>query len=409
MIVNNFKPITLEQARNLIEKIEVKKEIENISFNESLNRVLAEDIVSTVNIPDFDKSPLDGYAFRKEDVESATKDKPVVLKVIAVIMAGDVLNCEISKNEAVRIMTGAKLPKGANCIVRYEDTEFDNSSVKIFSSIGKNVNVIKKGEDVEKGDIVLKKDTLITPSEIGILASLGVSEIKVYKKPQVGIFATGSELLDINDKLEDGKIRNSNSYVSENLAKVYGADTVNYGIVKDDLDSLVNMYKKALENSDIVISSGGISVGDSDFVLTALDKIGVKTIFTRVSAKPGGHVFCGMLKDKLVFALSGNPAASFMNFYLYVRAIILKMQNKNSNMLKVKSILKNGFEKTAKVNRILRANTFYENGKYFTEIEKKQNSGVLSSMAQKNSIVIVEPNQTLTKSQEVEVEFLYEV
>lgn len=401
MIINNFNPITLEKARDLIDNIKINKDCEKIFFNDSLGRVIFSDVISDIDIPEFDKSPLDGYAFRKEDVEKAKKDSPVTLKVIATIMAGDVLDKEITKNTAVRIMTGAKLPKGADCIVRYEETEFDDFSVKIFSPIGKNKNIIEKGEDVQKGSVVLKAGTVITPSEIGILASLGISEIEVYKRPNVAVFTTGSELVDVNEKLEDGKIRNSNSYVSYNLAKVYGAYCVDYGIVKDDLDSLVNMYKKALEKADIVISTGGISVGDSDFALTALDKIGAETIFTRVSAKPGGHVFCGKVKEKIIFALSGNPAASFMNFYLYVRPIILKMQNKKSDMLKVKSILKNGFEKVSKVNRILRANTFYENGKFFTEIEKKQNSGVLSSMACKNSIVIVKPNEVLKENQEV--------
>lgn len=408
MIINNFKPISLIDARNIVEKFDVCKDFEKINFNNSLGRVLKDDIISSVYIPDFDKSPLDGYAFRKEDVENASLKNPVTLKVLKVIMAGDVFEGEILKGQAVRIMTGAKIPKGANCVVRYEDTEFTDSFVKIFSPVLKNVNIIKRGEDVEKGEVVLKKDTVISASEIGILASLGISQIEVYKKPKVSIFTTGSELVDVGDKLEDGKIRNSNSYVIENLAKTYGAETLNFGIVKDDLDSLVEMYKKCLENSDVIISTGGISVGDSDFALTALNKIGVETIFTRVSAKPGGHVFFGRLGKKFIFALSGNPAASFMNFYLYVRVILLKMQNKKINMLKVKSILKNGFEKTAKVSRILRANTFYEDKKYFTEIEKKQNSSVLSSMALKNSIVIVEPNKALEKGEEIEVEFLYE-
>lgn len=306
-------------------------------------------------------------------------------------------------------MTGAKVPVGANCIVRYEDTEFDENSVKIFSPINKNVNIIKKGEDVEKGEILIKKGSFITPAEIGVLASLGINEIEVYKKPLVSVFATGSELLDVNEPMEDGKIRNSNSYTIEALCKNYGSEVIQSGIVKDDLESLVDMYKKSLEFSDIVVSTGGISVGDSDFVLTALDKIGVETIFTRVSAKPGGHVFFGKYNGKYIFALSGNPAASFMNFYLYVRPILLKMQGRKSEMLKVKSKLTNDFSKTAKVSRILRAKTFYEEGRYFTELESKQNSGVLSSMIAKNSIVVVPPNSSLYKDDEVEVEFLYEV
>lgn len=408
MIINNFLPIELKDARKIVDEVDIEERFEKIYFNDALKRVLAEDIVSQVNIPSFDKSPLDGYAFRKEDVEKATKESPIVLEVIDVIMAGEVSEKSVFEGQAVRRMTGAKVPNGANCIVRYEDTEFSEKEVKIFSPIGKNVNIVKLGEDVKKGDIIIKKGTVITPAEVGVLASLGIPFVKVFKSPVVSVFATGSELLDVTDEMEDGKIRNSNSYTIEQLGKMYNADVIQYGKVEDDLDTLVDMYEKAIRNSDIVISTGGISVGDSDFVLTALDKIGVETIFTRVSAKPGGHVFFGRYKDKFIFALSGNPAASFMNFYLYVRPIILKMQNKNVDMLKVKSELINGFEKKAKVDRILRANTFYKDGKYFTELEERQESGVLSTMVGKNSIVIVPKETKISKGEIVDVEFLYE-
>ena len=408
MIINNFSPIELKEARKLAEEISIEEKFEKLYFNDALGKVIAEDIISKVNIPNFAKSPLDGYAFREEDVVNASKENPVVLEVIDIIMAGDVSEKSVSKGQAVRLMTGAKVPNGANCIVRYEDTEFNEKEVKIFSPIGKNKNIIGLGEDVKKGDIIIKKGTFLTPAEIGVLASLGIPFIKVYKAPLVSVFATGSELLDVTDEMEDGKIRNSNSYTIEQLAKVYNAEVIQYGKVNDDLDTLVDMYKKAIRNSDIVISTGGISVGDSDFVLTALDKIGVKTIFTRVMAKPGGHVFFGEYEGKFIFALSGNPAASFMNFYLYVRPLILKLQNRNVDMLKVKSELINGFNNKAKVSRILRANTFYKGGKFFTEIEEGQKSGVLSTMVSKNSIVIIPSQTEISRGDIIETEFLYE-
>ena len=408
MIINNFSPIELKEARKLAEEINVQEKFENVYFNDALGKVVAEDIISKVNIPNFAKSPLDGYAFKEEDVVNASKENPVDLEVIDVIMAGDVSEKTVSKGQAVRLMTGAKVPNGANCILRYEDTEFSDKEVKIFSPIGKNKNIIGLGEDVKKGDVIIKKGTFLTPAEIGVLASLGIPFIKVYKSPTVSVFATGSELLDVTDEMEDGKIRNSNSYTIEQLAKAYNAEVIQYGKVNDDLDTLVDMYKKAIRNSDIIISTGGISVGDSDFVLTALDKIGVKTIFTRVMAKPGGHVFFGEYEGKYIFALSGNPAASFMNFYLYVRPLILKLQNRNVDMLKVQSELINGFNNKAKVNRILRANTFYKDGKFFTEIEQRQESGVLSTMVSKNSIVIIPSQTEYSKGDVIETEFLYE-
>ena len=167
MIINNFLPIELKDARKIVDEVDIEERFEKIYFNDALKRVLAEDIVSQVNIPSFDKSPLDGYAFRKEDVEKATKESPIVLEVIDVIMAGEVSEKSVFEGQAVRIMTGAKVPNGANCIVRYEDTEFSEKEVKIFSPIGKNVNIVKLGEDVKKGDIIIKKGTVITPAEIG--------------------------------------------------------------------------------------------------------------------------------------------------------------------------------------------------------------------------------------------------
>ena len=407
MIINNFEPIELKNARTLVENMVIEQEVEEVYFNDSLGRVLSSDIISDIDVPSFDKSPLDGYAFKREDVEFASKEKPVELKVVAVIMAGDVYDRILLNGQAVRLMTGAKVPNGANCIIRYEDTEFNDEKVKIFSPMGKNYNIIKAGEDIKKGEIIIPKNTVITPSEIGVLASLGILNIQVYKQPCVSVFATGSELLDVNEKIEDGKIRNSNSYTIEQLCKTYGANAIQLGKVEDDLDTLIIKFSESLEKSKIVISTGGISVGDSDFILTALDKLGVETVFTRVNAKPGGHVFFGKKDNKYVFALSGNPAAAFMNFYLYVRPLILKLQGKEPFMLKVLSELKNGFNKATKGYRILRASTVYENGKYYTELESKQNSGVLSTMVLKNSIVIVKPNEVLNEGDLVETEFLY--
>lgn len=408
MIINNFSPIDLSVARKKIDDLKVNFSFEKIYFNDSLNRIICNDIISEVDVPNFDKSPLDGYAFKKEDAITATSEKPVRLEVIDLIMAGDVSEKTIMNGQAVRIMTGGKIPNGANCVVRYEDTSFTDRYVDIFSPIGKNVNIIGKGEDIKKGEIIIPKGTKITPAEIGVFASLGIEYIEVFKRPVVTVFSTGSELIEVSDKFEDGKIRNSNSYTVEQLAKCFGAEVIQKGIVFDDLKSLINAYEDALKISDIVVSTGGISVGDGDYVLTAMDKLGVNTVFTRVNAKPGGHVFAGTKGDKFLFGLSGNPAAAFINFYLYVKPVILKMQSIYYKPFKVKSILSNDFPKTAKVFRIVRANTYYKNGMYHSELANKQESGVLSSMVGKNSLIIIPPSEKLSNNDEVEAEFIYE-
>lgn len=408
MIINNCSPITLDDARNRIYSLNTEFNTEKIYFNDSLNRILAKDIISNEDVPSFDKSPLDGYAFMKEDVISASIENPVKLEVIDLIMAGDVSDKEIRSGQAVRIMTGAKLPKGANCVVRYEDTNFTEKTVEIFSPLGKNLNVIKKGEDISKGEVIISKGTVIKPAEIGVLASLGIENIDVVKRPKITVFSTGSELIDVGEKLEDGKIRNSNSYTIEQLAINFGAEVNRIGIVDDNLEELVRVYKKSLEESDIVISTGGISVGDGDFVLTAMDELKVDTIFSRVAVRPGGHVFAGTKDNKFVFGLSGNPAASFINFHLYVRPIILKMLGLNYLPKVVKSILINDHTKTAGVKRVVRAKTYLKDGVFCSEITDKQNSGVLSSMVEKNTVVIVPKDIALQKDTEIIAEFIYE-
>lgn len=408
MIINNCNPITLDEAREKIHSLAVNLKTEEIYFNDALKRVLAKDIVSLENVPNFDKSPLDGYAFMKEDVVNASVENPVKLEVIDLIMAGDVSEKEIKSGQAVRIMTGAKMPKGTNCVVRYEDTKFTEKSVEIFAPLGKNLNVIKKGEDILEGEVIISKGTVINAAEIGVLASLGIKNIEVYKRPKITVFSTGSELIDVDEELEDGKIRNSNSYTIEQLAKSFGAEVNRIGIVDDKLEELVEVYRKSIEESDIVISTGGISVGDGDYVMTAMDELKVETIFSRVAVRPGGHVFAGLKDEKFIFGLSGNPAASFINFHLYVRPIILKMLGLNHLPKIVKSRLVNDHKKSAGVMRIVRAKTYLEDGVFVSEITDKQNSGVLSSMVDKNTVVIIPKDIALDKDTEILAEFIYE-
>ncbi len=408
MIVNNFQPIELSTARNQINEINVKIQIEEVYFNNALGRNIAFDLISQVNVPEFNKSPLDGYAFQKSDVVNASKDNPVRLKVVDTIMAGNISNKTILHGQAARIMTGAKIPEGADCVVGYENTDFTDEYVDIFAPIGKKSNIILKGEDIREKEIIISKGSLITPAEIGVFASLGMEKVRVFKRPIVTVFAIGSELIEVGEKSKDGKIRNSNSYTIEQLAKTCGAEVIQKGIVPDNLEELVNAYRDALKVSDIVVSTGGISVGDEDYVLTAMDKIGVNAVFTRVSTKPGGHIFAGYYNDKLVFGLSGNPAAAFINFYLYVKPLIKKMQGVDFKPNRIETTLLNDFSKTAKVPRIIRANTFYKDGIYYSELSNKQGSGVLSSMVGKNSLIIIPPNEKLQKDSKVYAEMLYE-
>ena len=243
-----------------------------LSLLDSLDYVLAEDIKSNINMPPFNRSPLDGYAYRSEDTINATENSPVTLEVIDTIQAGYVSNKKVEIGQAVRIMTGAKIPEGADVVIRYEDTKFTEKKVKIFKSLKPQSNIVKMGEDMMVGDLVLQKGMTIGPAEIGILASLGISHIKVYSKPKIAVLATGDELIGIDENLKEGKIRDSNSYTISAQIKRLGGEAVMLESSKDNVNDMEKKLRSALKWADMIITTGGASVGDSDITKEAFQK-----------------------------------------------------------------------------------------------------------------------------------------
>lgn len=264
--------ISIDKAHELLFNEKVSKQVIELPILDSLGHVLAEEIVSNMNMPPFDRSPLDGYAFKAEDTKSALNDSPVTLEVVDSIQAGYVSKKNIQKGQAIRLMTGSKIPEGANVVMRYEDTEFTGSQVKIFKSLKSGSNIARMGEDMKVGDLVLNDKVTIGPAEIGILASLGKSHVKVYAKPRIAILATGDELINISEELKDGKIRNSNSYFLSAQIKRLGAEAVTLGIAKDNLKDTAEELSSALKWADMIITSGGASVGDADIIKEAFQE-----------------------------------------------------------------------------------------------------------------------------------------
>lgn len=382
--------ITIEEAKNIILKQNIKLNIIEKPILDSLDYVLGEDIISNMNMPPFDRSPLDGYALKSEDILHATKDNPVTLKVIDYIPAGYVSSKTIENGQAIRIMTGAKIPKGADIIIRYEDTDFTEEEVKIYEYLKPNSNIVKAGEDIRLGDIILKKGHIIGPADVGILATLGIDRVKVFSKPTVSILATGDELVDIDKPLIAGKIRNSNSYTIAAQVKKIGANPIIGGIYMDTIEDIKRGLLSHLEGADIIITTGGVSVGDRDVVKEAFEEIGAKILFWKIKIKPGSPIVVARYVDKLIFGLSGNPAACYITFEKFVVPVILRaMGNNYREFMKVKSILKNGFTKVSKQNRYVRGKTYYENGKFYTLLADKHSSGVLSSLSGANSLFYV--------------------
>jgi molybdopterin molybdotransferase len=310
--------ITLQQALKIVLDKAVLKPTEVIAYNQSLNHVLAEDIFSDINMPPFDKSAMDGFACRMEDIK---KD----LKVVEVIAAGDVPQRKIENGQCAKIMTGAKIPEGSDCVLMVEQTEEVSENIIRFVKDKTKANICYLGEDVKKGEKVLSNGTLIQPQHIAIISSVGATKVQVYQKPQVGVISTGDEIVEPGEPLKETQIRNSNGHqIMAQLAKI-GIDGNYYGIAEDKEESTYQKISTALAENDIVILSGGVSMGDFDHVPKVFKKLGVELHFEKIAVKPGKPTTFGTLENKMVFGLPGNPVSSFMQFELVVKPVVFEL------------------------------------------------------------------------------------
>ncbi len=310
--------ILFEEALNIVSDIKYKKDTEHINFISSLNRVLAEDIKSDVSMPPFDKSAVDGYACRKEDLRD-------ILTVVEVIPAGKTPEKTIYKGQCSKIMTGAPVPEGADTVIMVEDIEeVGNNKIKYLKDNVKD-NVCYLGEDIEKGDTVLRKGTLIQPQHIAVLASAGGYKPLVYKQVRVAVISTGDELVEPEITPSTSQIRNSNAYQLLAQIEKTGALPEYTGIALDTEESTREMLTKAFENNDVVLLTGGVSMGDFDHVPKVLKELGVKLKFKSIAVQPGRPTVFGEREKQFIFGLPGNPVSSFVQFELLVKPLIYGM------------------------------------------------------------------------------------
>jgi molybdopterin molybdotransferase len=291
---------------------------ETISFTDSLNRILADDVISDIDMPPFNKSSVDGFACKRSDLGND-------LEIIETIPAGNWPFKPVEKNQCSRIMTGAPVPSGADCVIMVEETEIIPSGKIRFTGSLKKENISIKGEDVRKGDKVLKAARKIRPQDIAVMASAGHVSVIVSKMPRVAVISSGSELVEPTEVPGISQIRNSNS--SQLMAQVAqaGASGKYYGIAADDEDLTLSIVKKAISENDIVLITGGVSMGDFDFVPSVLERAGINILFTRVAVQPGKPTTFGLHPGAVIFGLPGNPVSSFMQFELLIRPLINKM------------------------------------------------------------------------------------
>ncbi len=378
--------LTLKQAQELLlERIEKVKETETISLWEGVDRILAEDITAEHDQPPFPRSPLDGYAVRSADIKGASKECPVRLLVIDEADAGHTSKIQVEKGTAIRIMTGAPIPEGADCVVGQEDTDYGEDIVEIYTKAGAYENYCFAGEDYKAGAKILEKDMRLGAVELGVLASLGLSEVQVFRKVRTAVLTTGDELLLPGEELKPGKIYDSNLYTMVTRLTSLGAEVVQKGRTEDSPEEAAAWIRNAGKEADIIITTGGVSVGKKDIMHDVLKLLECERIFWKIAIKPGMPTLCGLYEGKLLICLSGNPFGAAVNMELLVRPVLAKlMGRKDLEIKKVRAVSESRFPKRSFVTRYVRG--FYECGKVRIP-EGSNDSGILSSMCGCNCLI----------------------
>lgn len=396
--------ITLEEAQKYLLDNAKKSSIETIRINDALNRVLAENIYSSFENPPFNRSPLDGYAVMGEDLNGASKENGIKLEVIDKIYAGHVSSKTVTSKTAVRLMTGAPIPEGANCVVRQEDTEEKNGHVTIFKEHKPYENFCYAGEDFKKGTKVLEENQLLNSSKIMALAAIGIDEVKVYKKPIVGIITTGDEIQNPGTVLNPGKIYNSNGYFLYARLLELGAEPIIFDLAEDTEECIIQAINNAEKQCDIIITTGGVSVGEKDLVKACAKEAGYELLFWKIDIKPGSPMFGAKKGDKILVGLSGTPVAAATTFELTVRPFLSKVLScEDINLKQVNAIMEDNFSKVTKKRRFLRVKLEQKYGDKVYIDHVYQSPGQVHTMINSNSILEVKPNIELKKGDEVKV------
>ena len=381
---------------------------EKVSLLASLGRTLAEDIQAGFDVPSFSRAAMDGYAVVSSDTNAAGKNKPIALEVIANVPAGHNTRKVVVSGKAVRIMTGAPMPQGANAVVMVEDTEKKTGKVNIFRPVNRQENVSLAGEDVKKGELILSRGSLIRPAEVAMLASLGKKDVRVTTKPKVGILSTGDELVEVGGTLAEGKIYDSNSFALFSQVLISGGEPYRLGIAPDQKENLLTSVREGL-SYQLLILSGGVSVGDYDLVADVLREGGVKMFFRKVAVKPGKPIFFGTRKHTLVFGLPGYPVSSMVNFENLVRPAIFSMLGRcDWQRTIVRAILEKTVSSRGTRREFVRVKLRRVGNRYLAIPAPSQKSGVLRSMLWADGFLIFTggEREIMEKGKEVSIELL---
>ena len=365
-------------------------ETERVSLSEAPLRILAQDLIAAENVPPFRRSPLDGYALRHEDVRSASKETPVTLAVTEEIAAGSVPHYEITQGKAARIMTGAPLPDGADCVIMYELTEFTQEEVRIFQPLSENENVILPGEDIEKGAVLARAGRVIDAGLCGTLASQNNAAPLVYKIPKVGIIPTGSELVMPGEERVGGMIYDSNGYTLSTVLKKNGLCPILYGIAGDDPKVIAEKIETALSECDALLLTGGVSAGDFDYTPEAMEKAGVRILFRGAKLKPGMACAYGEKGGKIACALSGNPVSSLINFLVIALPALRKLTGRSEYEHREMTVgIKGDFPKGSKGTRLVHGVLDFSDGTVRMDLTARSGNVILSGTIGCNAVAVI--------------------
>lgn len=394
--------IQLDEALALIRScVSPVTETEYLPLFKGTGMILAEDITAAHDQPPFDRSPLDGYAVRSEDIKDASGEHPKVLQIIDEICAGMYPEKPVERGQAVRIMTGAPIPQGADCVIRQEATEKEGQKVFIYESQKYHDNICFQGEDYKKGQLLLKKGEKLDAVKLGIISGNGQRGVTVYRRPKVAVVTTGDEICRTGETLAPGKIYDSNCQMLSGRVQELQCEPYGSEVFGDNTEAVCSYIKKIIDHVDCVITVGALSVGVKDIMHDVIDELKAEKIFKRVRLKPGSPVSLAMLKGKPVLSLSGNPFAALATFEVLARPLMAVLrQDEELCMIQSRAVMASSFHKKSKSRRFLRA--YCEDGKIY--LKRGNSSGILSSMAGCNCLLdIPEGNQGLEPGDEISV------
>ncbi|WP_083465593.1 gephyrin-like molybdotransferase Glp [Thalassobacillus sp. C254] len=393
-MVEKRKPIPVEDAVNKVMDLAKKGKKEMVPIEEAHGRYLAEDLIADHDVPSFDRSPYDGFAISAEDTKNASSDHPVTFEVVGEIGAGSLFEDKVKPFQAVRIMTGAQLPKDCDAVVMLElvkeHGEKDNPLIDIKRTFQKGDNISFQGEDTKKGTVLAEKGSYINPGVSALLATFGYKEVPVAAKPVVGVIATGSELLEVEEELVPGKIRNSNAYMVLAQIEKAGGEAEYFGKFEDDFEACLQVTKEALSKVDMLITTGGVSVGDYDYVPEIFKALGAEVLFNKIAMRPGSVTTVAHTDGKFIYGLSGNPSACYVGFELFVRPVLhTAFYRRAPHLRKTKAALGADFPKPNPFTRFIRAKIEYEENKLLVFPSGLDKSGVVTSLAAADALIVL--------------------